>query len=148
MKKRTVWTTFMLHLELQILLCFALSIQLSRTINRRNPRMCKSTMQTTFDSCHRHLSAQRRAEIAVMCSHPFGLPYIWLIRLLFSAGTMFFSHDISARTVFSVTFSQVSASQTGLFFISFFLESGYYDKQTAQRPRTMVVARLHQGNQR
>ena len=32
---------------------------------------------------------------------PFGLPYIRLVRLLFSAGTVFFSHNVSARTVFS-----------------------------------------------
>ena len=31
---------------------------------------------------------------------PFGLPYIRLVRLLFSAGTMFFSYNNSARTVF------------------------------------------------
>ena len=44
---------------------------------------------------------------------PFGLPYIRLVRLLFSTGTVFFSHNISARTVFSTTFRQVSASRTG-----------------------------------
>ena len=31
---------------------------------------------------------------------PFGLPHIRFIRLIFSAGTMFFSHNNSARTVF------------------------------------------------
>ena len=31
---------------------------------------------------------------------PFGLPHIQLVRLLFSAGTVFFSHNNSARTVF------------------------------------------------
>ena len=31
---------------------------------------------------------------------PFGLPYIQLIRLLFLAGTVFFSHNNSAGTVF------------------------------------------------
>ena len=30
----------------------------------------------------------------------FGLPYIWFVRFLFLAGTVFFSHNISARTVF------------------------------------------------
>ena len=44
---------------------------------------------------------------------PFGLPYIQLVRLLFSAGTVFFSHNNSARTVFSASFSQDSASRTG-----------------------------------
>ena len=36
------------------------------------------------------------------------------IQLVFSAGTIFFSHNNSARTVFFSQFSQVSASQTGL----------------------------------
>ena len=41
----------------------------------------------------------------------FGLPYIRFVRLLFSAGTVFFSHNNSVRTVF---FSQVSDQRTGL----------------------------------
>ena len=44
---------------------------------------------------------------------PFGLPHIRLVRLLFSARTVFFSHNISARIVFSANFSQNSASRTG-----------------------------------
>jgi len=35
---------------------------------------------------------------------PFGLPHIRLVRLLFSAETVFFSHSNSARTVFSSQF--------------------------------------------
>jgi len=37
----------------------------------------------------------------------FGLPHIRLVRLLFSAGTVFFSHNNSAGTVF---FSQFQPS--------------------------------------
>ena len=44
---------------------------------------------------------------------PFGLPHIRLIRLLFSAGTVFFSHNNSAGTVFSANFSQSSDQRTG-----------------------------------
>ena len=44
---------------------------------------------------------------------PFGLPKNQLVRLVFSAGTVFFSHNNSARTVFSASFSQVLASRTG-----------------------------------
>ena len=43
----------------------------------------------------------------------FGLSEIWLVRLLFSARTVFFSYNISDRTVFSASFRQVSDQQTG-----------------------------------
>ena len=36
--------------------------------------------------------------IKIMAS--FGLPHIRFVRLVFSAGTVFFSHNNSARTVF------------------------------------------------
>ena len=45
---------------------------------------------------------------------PFGLPHIQLVRLLFSAGTVFFSHNNSTGRVFSASFSQVSYQRTGL----------------------------------
>ena len=38
--------------------------------------------------------------VDVDISAPFGLPHIWLVQLIFSAGRVFFSHNNSARTVF------------------------------------------------
>ena len=43
----------------------------------------------------------------------FGLPHIRLVQLPFSAGTVFFSHNNLAGTVFSASFSQVSDQRTG-----------------------------------
>jgi hypothetical protein len=38
--------------------------------------------------------------LGLMDTAPFGLSYIRLVQLLFLAKTVFFSHNISARTVF------------------------------------------------
>ena len=59
---------------------------------------------------HQHVDLRKHAWFVPL----FGLPHIWLIRFLFSAGTVFFSHNNSGRTVFSGSFSQNSASRTGL----------------------------------
>ena len=45
----------------------------------------------------------------------FGLPYIRLVRLLFSAGTVFFSHNNSAETVFFSQFQPRFRPANGAF---------------------------------
>jgi len=57
-------------------------------------------MVSTFFSCFKHF---REEHIYAL----FGLPHIRFVRLLFSAGTVFFSHNNSAGTVF---FSQFQPS--------------------------------------
>ena len=44
---------------------------------------------------------------------PFGLPHIRLVQLLFSAETVFFSHNISIGTVFSSQFQQRFSQPNG-----------------------------------
>ena len=100
----------------------SLYIRYSKSVNSPDPSfICIATIHELYNKIY--LLRFRSTALPLIGSAtdqrtpmgPVRLTHIRLVRLVFSADTVFFSHNNSTRTVFSANFSQDSASRTGLY---------------------------------
>ena len=104
-------------------------------------------INNTLSNCRRNIFWNRKIKsievLEVFKLAPFGLPYIRLVRLVFSARTVFFSHNNSARTVFFNQFQPSFSEPNGATWLVSASTSADKFPQTANWNQILSLNKVH-----